>query len=323
MQAGIGLKCGVGGESMEKIRKNCISVIVAIYNMAPYLDRCIQSLLCQTYKDLEILLVNDGSTDGSRDICEKYRGMDSRIVLYDKDNGGISDARNYGLERSNGEYLAFVDPDDWIEDTFFNSLVDQMEREKADIACVGFDYVYDEKYKMPDRRVKNTKMTQKQCMSHLCRNKWFTSHVWNKLYRREVFEGIRFPCGKNYEDIAVMHELIMSADIIMCSSEILYHYFMRPESIIHVKSAKNELDNFQAYLKRFREVKNRAWKRSTLKCCAWAAYQILFLSKNQFAESEYKEVRQFWITNTTIRFLGIKYSLMYTFPYVYKKLLRL
>lgn len=306
---------------MKEIQKKCISVIVAIYNMSAYLERCIQSLLCQTYKELEIILINDGSTDNSRSICERYKKMDFRIKLYNKENGGISDARNFGLEHFNGEYLAFVDPDDWIEKTFFECLIDHIEREHADIACVGFDYVYDGKFELPNHRMKNIKMNQKQCMSQLCKNQWFTSHIWNKLYRKGVFKNIRFPYGKNYEDIAIMHELIMNANIIVCSKEIQYHYFMRAESIIHVMTAQNELDNFQAYLKRFRAVKYWAWKRDTLKCCAWAAYQILFLSENYFEEDKYKEVLNFWMNNPNIRFLGIKYSLIYTWPEKSKKIL--
>ncbi len=306
---------------MEEVHKNCVSVVVAIYNMSPYLDRCIQSLLCQTYENLEILLINDGSTDESRDICERYQKLDSRVTLFDKENGGLSDARNFGIEQSKGEYLAFVDADDWIEEDFIQKLIGQLENDGADIACVGFDYVYGDKQEIPVRAMKSVKMNQEQCMGQLCRNKWFTSHVWNKLYRKKVFEHVRFPYGDNYEDIAIMHELIMRADIIACSDEILYHYFMRQESIIHLKSAKNEMDNFRAYLKRFRAVNDWRWKRNALKCCAWAAYQILFLSENKFGKTEYREVLCFWKDNSTIRFLGIKYGLMYTFPRIYKRCL--
>nr|WP_296455526.1 glycosyltransferase family 2 protein [uncultured Acetatifactor sp.] len=307
---------------MKEMKKSCISVIIPIYNMSVWLDRCIQSIIHQTYKNLEILLINDGSTDNSKDICERYQKLDSRVILYNKENGGLSDARNFGIEQSKGEYLAFVDSDDWVEEDFFQKLIDHLEGEGADIACVGFDYIYDNKREVPAQPMKTIKMNQKQCMRQLCRNKWFTSYVWNKLYRRRVFGKIRFPFGENYEDIAIMHELIMRANYIVCSDEILYHYFMRPESIVHVKSAKNEMDNFRAYLKRLRAVDEWRWKRNVLKCCAGAAFQILFLSENQFEETEYEEVLCFWKSNAAaIRFLGIKYGLMYTFPGIYKKCL--
>ncbi|MDE7185719.1 MAG: glycosyltransferase [Lachnospiraceae bacterium] len=304
---------------MKEIRKNCISVIVAIYNMENYLDRCIQSILCQTYENLEILLVDDGSTDSSGAICEKYQERDSRIVWSHKENGGVSDARNYGIAKAHGEFMAFVDPDDWIEEDFFENLMAQIKESKADIVCVGFDYVNESGSWMPDHRIKNIKMTQKQCLRRLCENKCFTSHLWNKLYRRRVFENIRFPYGENYEDISVMHELVKNAGEIVCSDKILYHYFMRSESIIHVKSVKNEMDNFRAYCRRLKAVEGIYLKYRVLKCCAWSGYHILFLSNNQFDKKDYEEVLHFWKGNKQICFLGIKYFLFYLFPEFYKR----
>lgn len=306
---------------MKRIRRRYISVVVAIYNMENYLERCIQSLLHQTYGELEILLVDDGSTDGSREICEIYQKKDSRILLYSKENGGLSDARNYGIMRSSGEYLAFVDSDDWVEDNFFESLIVQIEENKADIACVGFDYVSDNARWLPNCQMKSLKMNQKQCLRRLCENKWFTSYVWNKLYRREVFDNIKFPFGENFEDISIMHELIKNASTIVCSDKILYHYYMRSGSIIHENTAKNEIDNFYAYCRRLRAVNDFYLKQQVMKCCSWSGYYILFLSNNQFDKNEYEEVKKFWIDNKWIRFLGIKYFLFYTFPEFYKKYL--
>ncbi len=304
---------------MEEIRKKCISVIVAIYNMENYLERCIQSILSQTYDNLEILLVDDGSTDRSGRICEKYQKKDSRIVWLQKENGGVADARNYGMARNHGEFIAFVDPDDWIEEDFFEKLIMQIEDNQADIACIGFDYVNDHGSWLPEHQVKNVTMNQKQCLRRLCENRWFTSHLWNKLYRREVFENIRFPYGENYEDISVMHEVIKNADVVVCSNTILYHYFMHSASIIHVMSVKNELDNFRAYCRRLEAVKGYYEKRRVLKCCAWSGYRILFLSDNHFGWKEYREVKDFWKNNRKICCLGLKYFLFYTFPEVYKK----
>lgn len=309
---------------MGEIRKKCISVIVAIYNMEFWLERCIQSIMNQTYDNLEILLIDDGSTDGSGRICESCQSKDSRITWLRKENGGVSDARNYGIVRTHGEYIAFVDPDDWIEESFFEKLMLQMEggSEPADMACVGFDYVWGDGRRLQGERVREIKMDRAECLKELCRNKWFTSHVWNKMYRRKLFDGVMFPEKHNYEDIAIMHELVMKADLIVCSGEILYHYYMRQESIIHVQSAENEMDNFLAYRRRFMAVENCQLKRLVLKCCAWSAYRILYLSENRFEENEYEEVMRFWQENTDIRFLGVKYILMYTFPELYKKYLR-
>ncbi len=304
---------------MKKIREKCISVIVAIYNMEDYLERCIQSILNQTYDNLEILLVDDGSTDGTGRSCKKYQEKDSRIVWCHKENGGVSDARNYGIAKAHGEFIAFVDPDDWLEEAFFENLITQLKENNADIACVGFDYVNENSSWLPDYQIKNVKMKQKQCLQRLCENKWFTSHLWNKLYRRKVFENIRFPYGENYEDISVMHELIKNASVIVCSNKILYHYFMRSESIIHVKSAKNEMDNFRAYCRRLKAVKGIYLKCRVMKCCAWSGYHILFLSNNQFDKNDYDEVLNFWKDNKQICFLGIKYFLFYSFPEFYKR----
>lgn len=225
-----------------------ISVIVPIYNVAPYLRQCVDSILKQTYSDLEVLLVDDGSPDECGKICDEYTKSDHRVRVFHTENRGLSAARNVGIENAKGEYLGFVDSDDWIEPDMYEILLKSIQNTNAGISICGYLY--------------ESENTQKECA---CGKNLYSgidlqlalfegkinSNVWNKLYRRELFQEIRFPEGMNYEDLATMHRIIDEAEGVVTINRLLYHYRAREGGITKSYTAKNILDYADAHLMRY------------------------------------------------------------------------
>ena len=225
-----------------------ISVIVPIYNVAPYLRQCVDSILMQTYSDLEVLLVDDGSPDECGKICDEYTKSDHRVRVFHTENRGLSAARNVGIENAKGEYLGFVDSDDWIEPDMYEILLKNIQNTNAGISICGYLY--------------ESENTQKECA---CGKNLYSgidlqlalfegkinSSVWNKLYRRELFQDLYFPEGMNYEDVAIMHRIVDRAGKIATIGEVKYHYRVRSDSISKTYTAKNMLDYADAHLERY------------------------------------------------------------------------
>lgn len=235
-----------------------ISVIVPIYKTAPYLKQCVDSILNQTYWNIEVLLINDGSPDRCGEICEDYSRTDKRVRVFQTENNGLSAARNLGIREANGEYLSFIDSDDWIEPDMFEVLLKTMQETLSDISICGYNVVLERK--VATWRPVKMVYHQPNAMAALL-NGLINNNVWNKLYRRDLINRITkgkgiFPEGSNYEDIAVMHRIIAEARSVALTSESLYSYRMRPDSISKIYTAKNLLDYADAYLSRYYYFKN-------------------------------------------------------------------
>lgn len=212
-----------------------ISVIVPAYNVERYIRKCLDSVCNQTYRNLEILVIDDGSTDGTGAICDEFAAKDQRITVMHCENGGLSIARNRALDRAKGQLIGFVDSDDWIESNMFQQLHDTLISSDADIAICAY---YREKRgrirKMySDGRVFS--MNRKQALSQLVKDKTFRNYVWNKLYRRELFDDIRFPEHMHFEDTAIMYRLFIKAEAFECINVPLYHHIYRVGSIVRPK----------------------------------------------------------------------------------------
>ena len=226
-------------ETCEK-KKELISVIIPVYNVKPYIRQCLDSVIRQSYKNLEIILVDDGSTDGSGEICNQYAEKDSRIRVIHQSNRGLSEARNAGLELATGKYIMFVDSDDWVEPDFCRIPYELSEKHSADI--VIFPFRKAETWKQPKRYRESDGLKNKN------RALWLLHHsgaaaVWNKLYKKELFLEIRFPADRVYEDIAVTHKLILKAERIYYTNNIvLYHYRSRAGSITTENTHKTVKD---------------------------------------------------------------------------------
>ncbi|MBE6568743.1 MAG: glycosyltransferase [Ruminococcaceae bacterium] len=211
-----------------------ISVIVPVYKVEPYLCRCVESILSQSYTNLEIILVNDGSPDNCPAICDYYVEKENRVVVVHKPNGGLSSARNAGLDIATGDWISFIDSDDWIEPNMYETLISNAVANAAQISIGGVadELLTDNGTIITKTSNVNSNVTEVRdkmsAISHFLSNPW---SAWDKIYRREVFENIRFPVGEINEDEAIALQLLDKCERVVYTNEVFYHYIKRPESI--------------------------------------------------------------------------------------------
>ncbi len=231
--------------------ESLISVIVPIYKVEEYLDRCLESIVNQSYKNLEIILVDDGSPDSCPKICDEWAKKDIRIKVIHKENGGLSDARNAGLSIAQGEYISFIDSDDWINIHFFEVMFNTMTAEKSDIIqCEKLDTTKNNgEYLQQVDTFNLTTVTDEQAISMLiCENK-FKQVVWNKLYKKQIIVK-PFVKGVINEDEFWTYKIISEADRITYIDAKLYYYFSRPGSIMGKGYSLKRLDGLMALIER-------------------------------------------------------------------------
>lgn len=220
---------------MDVNRNNkLVSIIVPIYGVEAYLDRCIISLRNQTYRNIEIILVDDGSPDSCPSICDRHAEEDKRIRVIHKKNGGLSDARNCGITYAVGDYIAFVDSDDYISCYFVEILLLLAIENEADIVVCKYDMFSGERYekKKENYNIIDVYCGHKQIMDNFFNKNCGISVVsWTKLYRRKLFNNIEFPVGRNYEDEATTYKVFYKASKTVYTNAVLYYYFQRSNSI--------------------------------------------------------------------------------------------
>lgn len=211
--------------------KKKVSIIVPIYNVEKYLKRCIDSILKQTYKELEIILVDDGSTDSSGLICEEYKENENRIKVIHKNNGGLSSARNAGLDIATGAYLTFIDSDDWIAENHIEQIMNALEAKSADIAVCGI-VVIDGKTSNVYKSVDNIcEFTSYDAIDNILMGGSIDVSACNKVYKNEVFNNVRYPEGENNEDAAVIIDILSKVKKIVQIPDNSYYYYQRKGSI--------------------------------------------------------------------------------------------
>lgn len=213
-----------------------ISVIIPVYNVEKYVSKCVESVINQTYKNLEIIIVNDGSKDTSFNICNFYANMDNRIIIINQDNQGLSVARNNALDIASGEYVGFVDSDDWIASDMYEILYKNIQEYNAEITMCNFNCAY-ENGKISPPKI-NYNINSMLVLEGYEKIKKVIQHsnyfVWNKLYKRYLFDDLKFPIGKTYEDAFIIPEIIGRATKIVICPDFLYYYIIRNDSITHV-----------------------------------------------------------------------------------------
>lgn len=247
-----------------------ISVIIPVYNVEQYLERCINSILNQSYNKLEIILVNDGSTDNSKDICLKYKNIDNRIKIINQNNGGLSKARNTGINYSVGKYICFIDSDDFIHKDMINILYNNLIKTKSDISMCSFEKVYEEK---KDLKVASNYIEyyNPKFYDNLFNNlKIETIISCNKLYKKSLFNGLLYRENKFHEDEFIIHHILKKANKIVYDKNKLYYYYQRENSITNNYSIKN-LDVIEALEDRidfFKELNLNKYYDLTLKVYA-------------------------------------------------------
>ena len=216
-----------------------ISIIVPVYNIKKYLRPCFKSLVGQTYQDVEIIFVDDGSTDGSNEICDELVHQDYRVKVFHKKNGGLSSARNFGIQHAKGDYIIFVDGDDTIASTFVEQLASSIQSSQSNIAVCGFDSIPSGPKEIPREGI----ITGKQATIELLtqqRNYQIVS--WNKIYDKKLFDNIKFPVGKIHEDTLTTYKLLHAATKVSFISAPLYHYRQRANSIMDTVKLENRLE---------------------------------------------------------------------------------
>lgn len=210
-----------------------ITVIVPIYKVEQYLSLCIESILKQTYTNLEIILVDDGSPDQCGKICDCYAKVDSRIKVIHKINGGLSDARNTAIEIMNGNYLLFIDSDDYVAENHIEHLFNLIDETKADMAIEIWQTFYENTFPSVNKSEKEIKeiITPEKALTKMFYQKDFDTSACAKLYKRELFNGIRYPKGLLYEDLFTTYRLIQQCEKIVYSNHKGYYYLLRNTSI--------------------------------------------------------------------------------------------
>ena len=236
-----------------------ISVIVPVYNVEPYLRRCVDSIRNQTYRNLEILLVNDGSTDHSGEICDEYAQQDTRIRVLHQKNGGLSAARNSGIEAAKGEYLSFVDSDDLPDCRMLETLHRDLTEQGAEVSVVGYRmFEKEEEFRPGEITAPVQCMTGMDAIRSTLISDDLGDFAWNKLYRRELFREIRYPVGRMMEDQGTTYKIFLQCGRVAYRPAPLYGYYQRPDSILHRRTLKFYVDKLDMGEQKYQAIRQAA-----------------------------------------------------------------
>ena len=259
-----------------------VSIIVPVYQVEKYIRQCVDSILAQTFTDFELILVDDGSKDKSGQICDEYARMDTRVKVIHKENGGAADTRNRGMDQAVGNYVMFVDSDDYLAPTMLECLYRNMLNENADIAACNYLYFYEnDRQKDFATNVKSEVLTGAEIFYYRKneRNYGFWTVVWNKLMKRETVGKVRFPSGKYYEDEFWANEIYQMDIKIVTIQECLYYYRQHENSTMRQKKIARSLDLIEAYQERiYIYLKEQKY--------AEQAYKVLVYSLEYLEESK-------------------------------------
>ena len=235
-----------------------ISLIVPVYKVEPYLDKCVSSIVNQTYTNLEIILVDDGSPDSCPTMCDAWAEKDSRIRVIHKPNGGLSDARNAGMTVATGELMAFVDSDDWIVPDMYEYLYQRLTEDNSDIAVCGVQMVWeDKKLCRMLTRAGSCVLNQEEAMRAIIEESWLKQPVWYKLYKTDLIRDILFPMGKCHEDVFWSYQAVGSAKKVSVSDHVGYYYLQRGGSIMGAGYSLKRLDAVEAKVQRCAYIQER------------------------------------------------------------------
>ena len=229
-----------------------ISVIVPVYNTEAYLIRCLDSIIAQTYCNLEIIIINDGSSDRCPVIAEEYAEKDRRICLVHQENAGVSESRNIAMRLSHGGYLSFIDSDDFIEPDYYETLYRILHSNNADIAICNKRLIDGTvarpfPYAIPEGI---TLFPGSEALTELVNDKWLRNYLFDKLFQKELFCDIEFPKDRTFEDMAVMHKIFYRAKTIVITDEIKYNYTLRKDALSSSKTIRNQYHRFLAHVER-------------------------------------------------------------------------
>lgn len=287
-----------------------VSIIVRVYNVKPYLVQCLNSLKQQTYKDLQILIVDDGSTDGCSEICDEYAVKDSRFEVYHLKNGGQATARNYALERTRGQWVGFVDGDDWIAAEMVEQMLMAAREADADMAVCGVVYAYRDGHRDIPVTSEYKILENKDASMEVCfGGNQLRQNIWNKLVRRKCIEEQIPPEWQSHQDMVFLTRFLLNVNRIVLLDRNLYYYRQQVNSTVHVFTMRNSYNRWRSILEKYRLVSAEfpKYRAVLVKECFWAAvlmwrdtdlnpgkrkqYQRIFSEVSQFAREHYHEMR--------------------------------
>ncbi len=223
------------------MKEELITIIVPVYKVEDYLERCIESIINQTYNNLEIILVDDGSPDNCGKICDEYQIRDKRIKVIHKQNGGLSDARNVAIDNAKGELITFIDSDDYVEKDYIELLYKNLQDNNCDISTCSYQCFYD-KVEIGKENEQIIVMNNEEALENMFYQKNTTTSAWGKLYKTKLFKNIRYPKGKICEDLDTTYKLFAKSKKIVMSACKKYYYLQRTNSIINSKFSIKRMD---------------------------------------------------------------------------------
>ena len=296
-----------------KYEKDKITVIIPVYNVENYLERCLKSILYNTYTNLEIICVNDGSTDNSKKILEDYSQRDKRVIVINKKNNGISSARNAGIKIATGEYIAFVDSDDWIQEKYFEYLIRGIDT--ADLVICN----YIRSYKSGSVETDDAYRVQSISPIDVLKNKELKSYVWGKLFRHQLVDEIRFSESEKLEDsLYNMDVLLNNKNLKINHVDIpLYYYFVRAGSLVNNIEAYSVLSLAKCFKEYYDKENEAEWKKvlaiEIIKRTLSARY-IFIIIKNKDMIRECNALMKQCVKSTG----NTKYLILYKLPFLYR-----
>lgn len=237
------------------MKNDLISIIIPVYKVEKYLEKCIESVLKQTYTNLQIILVDDGSPDNCGKICDEYAKKDSRIEVIHKANGGLSDARNVGISKAKGRYIGFVDSDDYIKEDMYEILLNLIKKYDADVSICNLYDVIDGNECIRNKENGIREYSRIDILKEILLDKNIQSYAWNKLYEKELFDEIKYPIGKKYEDIGTTFYLFEKCNKIVVTSEPEYYYLKRADSLVNNVTESTILDYTEIIIQRYIYIK--------------------------------------------------------------------
>lgn len=313
------------------MEKGLLSIIMPVFNVAPYLKKSIESVLFQSYKNIEILLIDDGSTDDSSNICDEYAKKDTRIKVIHKSNGGLSDARNVGLDNATGEYIAFVDSDDWLDINMYDKLIRAIKETESDVAVNNFYYAEDGIYREGMESTSDFILLKEKSeifLNLVGGQNCLAFMVWNKVFKKDVIGNTRFKKGQIYEDLYFDRLVFSNCHKVCRIKDALYYYrYKRPGNTVTMFRAQKltKFAEINDYIDMFLQ------SNDTKLADAYSYYGLKTSIQFYFRATKYKvdkdiirEIKNY--SSIYYRkivkkspFFNVKYGLFYYFPSLYKR----
>ncbi len=304
-----------------------ISVIVPVYKVEKYLDRCITSIVEQTYENLEIILVDDGSPDNSGKMCDDWAKKDNRIKVFHKENGGPAETRNLGVEKATGKYISFVDSDDYILPDYIETLYKDLADNNADISCCNYFNVWDtDRLTSLDENNSSTELTiltgRESCYDSIGDERWNYVIVWGKIFKASIVKQHKFPIGRLCEDAAITCYYFYPCNKITITSKKLYAHYINNGGIMQTVNPKRRVDEPWSMTERAKFYKEHSERE--LEIAEWGYVITIYIlaalqDKKRLSPQAFKFAKEHWFNGDLSRKTKLKFLLCAISPKLYQK----